>query len=82
MELKLFKLVAVYVPGARISYAPYLRTGDEDLHLRSPRGLVPIDKYVLVRNGAKPVFYIGHPFPGHPIFQGGDPNFSVFPMAK
>ena len=59
------------------SYHIYERdsAGDEDLHLGSPRDPVPINKYVLLREGVKPVFYIGCPFPGHPVFQQDGPEF-------
>lgn len=80
-ELKLFELVVVefmlrelefHIPHVQPgSYHIYERdsAGDEDLHLGSPVGPVPINKYVLLREGVKPVFYIGCPFPGHPVFQ-------------
>ena len=86
-ELKLFEPVAVefmfqelefHIPHVQTSsYHIYERdsAGDEDLHLRSPGGPVPIDKYVLLREGVKPVFYIGRPFPGHPVFQEDGPEF-------
>ena len=73
-ELKLFEPVAVefmfqelefHIPHAQTSsYHIYERdsAGDEDLHLRSSGGPVPINKYVLVRDRVKPVFYIGCPF--------------------
>ena len=85
--LELFELVAVefmfqelgfHIPHVQTSsYHIYERVsaGDEDLHLRSPRGPVPIDEYVLLREGVKSVFYIGCPFPGHPIFQEDGPEF-------
>ena len=38
-------------------------------------GPVPINKYVLVRDRVKPVFYIGCPFPGHPVFQEDGSEF-------
>ena len=63
-------------------------TGDEDLHLRTSGGPVPINKYVLLRERVKPVFYIGCPFPGHPVFQEDGPEFrhgvaeSVDPVAE
>lgn len=38
-------------------------------------GPVPINKYVLLREGVKPVFYIGCPFPGHPVFQEDGSEF-------
>ena len=59
------------------SYHIYERdsAGDEDLHLGSPVGPIPINKYVLLREGVKPVFYIGCPFPGHPVFQQDCPEF-------
>lgn len=80
-ELKLFEPVVVefmlqelefHIPHVQPgSYHIYERdsAGDEDLHLGSPGGPVPINKYVLLREGVKPVFYIGCPFPGHPVFQ-------------
>lgn len=80
-ELKLFESVVVefmlrepefHIPHVQPgSYHIYERdsAGDEDLHLGSPVGPVPINKYVLLREGVKPVFYIGCPFPGHPVFQ-------------
>lgn len=86
-ELKLFEPVAVefmfqelefHIPHVQTSsYHIYERdsTGDEDLHLRSPGGPVPIDKYVLLREGVKPVFHIGRPFSGHPVFQEDGPEF-------
>lgn len=81
-ELKLFEPVAVefmfqelefHIPHAQTSsYHIYERdsAGDEDLHLRSSGGPVPINKYVLIRDRVKPVFYIGCPFPGHPVVEG------------
>lgn len=86
-ELKLFEPVAVefmlqelefHIPHVQPgSYHIYERdsAGDEDLHLGSPGGPVPINKYVLLREGVKPVFYIGCPFPGHPVFQKNGPEF-------
>lgn len=86
-ELKLFEPVAVefmfqelefHIPHAQTSsYHIYERdsAGDEDLHLRSSGGPVPINKYVLVRDRVKPVFYIGCPFPGHPVFQEDGSEF-------
>lgn len=80
-ELKLFESVVVEFmlqelgfhvahvqPG---SYHIYERdpAGDEDLHLGSPGVLyLSISTCSSVR-GVKPVFYIGCPFPGHPVFQ-------------
>lgn len=73
-ELKLFESVVVefmlqelefHIPHVQPgSYHIYERdsAGDEDLHLGSPVGPVPINKYVLLREGVKPVFYIGCPF--------------------
>ena len=81
LELKLFESVVVefmlqelefHIPHVQPgSYHIYERdsAGDEDLHLGSPWGPVPINKYVLLSEGVKPVFYIGCPFPGHPVFQ-------------
>lgn len=86
-ELKLFEPVAVefmfqelgfHIPHVQTSsYHIYERVsaGDEDLHLRSLRGPVPINKYVLLRDRVKSVFYIGCPFPGHPVFQEDGPEF-------
>lgn len=86
-ELKLFEPVVVEFmlqelgfhvahvqPG---SYHIYERdsAGDEDLHLGSPGDPVPINKYVLLREGVKSVFYIGCPFSGHPVFQEYVPEF-------
>lgn len=80
-DLKLFEFVVVefmlqelefHIPHVQPgSYHTYERdsAGDEDLHLEFPVGPVPINKYVLLREGVKPVFYIGRPFPGHPVFQ-------------
>ena len=80
-ELKLFEPVVVEFmlqelgfhvahvqPG---SYHIYERdsAGDGALRLGSPGDPVPINKYVLLREGVKPVFYIGCPFPSHPVFQ-------------
>ena len=80
-ELKLFEPVVIEFmlqelgfhvahvqPG---SYHIYERdsAGDGALRLGSPGDPVPINKYVLLREGVKPVFYIGCPFPGHPVFQ-------------
>lgn len=81
LGLKLFESVVVefmfqelklHIPHVQPgSYHIYERdsAGDEDLHLGSLGGPVPINKYVLLREGVKPVFYIGCPFPGHPVFQ-------------
>lgn len=86
-ELKLFESVAVEFmfqelefhishvqPG---SYHIYKRdsAGDEDLHLRTSGGPTPINKYVLLRERIKPVFYIGCPFSSHPVFESS--RFSV-----
>ena len=59
------------------SYHIYERdsAGDEALRLGSPGDPVPINKYVLLREGVKPVFYIGCPFPDHPVFQQDGPEF-------
>ena len=69
-ELKLFESVAVefmlqelefHIPHVQPgSYHIYERdsAGDEDLHLGSPGGPVPINKYVLLREGVKPVFMV------------------------
>ena len=40
-----------------------------------PGGPVPINKYVLLRERIKPVFYIGCPFSSHPVFQKNGPEF-------
>lgn len=80
-ELKLFESIVVeFMPPELEFHIPHVQpgsyhiyerdsAGDEDLHLGSPGGPVPINKYVLLRGGVKPVFYIGCPFPGHPVFQ-------------
>lgn len=85
--LKLFEPVAVefmlpelefHIPHVQPgSYHFYERdsAGGEDLHLRSSGGPVSINKYVLVRDRVKPVFYIGCPFPGHPVFQEDGSEF-------
>lgn len=86
-ELKLFESVVVefmlqelefHIPHVQpCSYHIYERdsAGDEDLHLRSSGGPVPIYKYVLLRERVKPVFYIGCPFSSHPVFQKNGPEF-------
>ena len=80
-ELKLFEPVAVefmlqelefHIPHVQPgSYHIYERdsAGDEDLHLGSAGGSVSADEYVFLCEGVKSVFYIGCPFPGHPVFQ-------------
>lgn len=85
--LKLFEPVAVefmlqelefHIPHVQPgSYHIYERdsAGDEDLHLGSPGGPVSINKYVLLSEGVKPVFYIGCPFSSHPVFQKNGPEF-------
>lgn len=85
--LKLFESVVVefmlqelefHIPHVQpCSYHIYERdpAGDEDLHLRSSGGPVPIYKYVLLRERVKPVFYIGCPFSSHPVFQKNGPEF-------
>ena len=81
-ELKLFESVVVEFmlqelefhipphvqPG---SYHIYERdsAGDEDLHLGSPWVLYLLVSTCSSVRGVKPVFYIGCPLPGHPVFQ-------------
>lgn len=79
-ELKLFESVVVEImlqelefhiphvqPG---SYHIYERdsAGDEDLHLGSPEGPVPINKYVLLRGGSNLSFTLAAHFLVIPFF--------------
>lgn len=41
----------------------------KNFHLGSAGGSVSADEYVFLCEGVKSVFYIGCPFPGHPVFQ-------------
>lgn len=87
LGLKLFEPVAVefmlqelefHIPHVQPgSYHIYERdsAGDEDLHLRTFGSPISINKYVLLRERVKPVFYVGCPFPGHPVFQEDGPEF-------
>lgn len=82
-ELKLFESVAVefmlqelefHIPHVQPGfYHIYERdsTGDEDLHLGSPRGPVPINKYVLLRGGGQTCLLHWLPISGSSRFSVG-----------
>ena len=87
LGLKLFESVVVEFMLQELEFhIPHVQPGSyhiyvwasarvEKLHLRSSGSPIPINKYVLLREGVKSVFYVGCPFPDHPVFQEDGPEF-------